>query len=81
MVLAPDSNDRRLSIPLGSNQPFPRVPFHVTSPFDIYSIVIIQQLIMKTRPVCGPGLSRLLCYRRNRRFRSHPQPDGPARRR
>ena len=81
MVLAPGSDDCRLSIPLGSNQPFPRVPFHVTSPFDIYSIVIVRQLIAKMRPVCEPGLSRPPCYRRDRRFRSHPQPDGPARRR
>ncbi len=35
MILALDSDDCRLSITLGSNQPFPRVPFHVTSPFDI----------------------------------------------
>ena len=35
MVLALDPDDCRLSIALGSNQPFPRVPFHVTSPFDI----------------------------------------------
>ena len=81
MVLAPDSDDCRLSISLGSNQSFPRVPFHVTSPFDFYSIVIIQQLITKMKPVCEPGLSRPPCYRRSRRFRSRPQPDGPARRR
>lgn len=35
MILALDPDDCRLSITLGSNQPFPRVPFHVTSPFDI----------------------------------------------
>lgn len=39
MVLALDPGDCRMSITLGSIQPFPRVPFHVTSPFDIYSIV------------------------------------------
>lgn len=35
MILALDPDDYRLSIILGSNQPFPRVSFHVTSPFDI----------------------------------------------
>ena len=39
MVLFLDPDDCRLSITLGSNKSFPRVPFHVTSPFDIYSIV------------------------------------------
>ena len=39
MVLVLDPDDCRLSITSGSIQPFPRVPFHVTSPSDIYSIV------------------------------------------
>lgn len=50
-------------------------------PLSTFIQSFVQQLTAKIWPVCGPGLSQSPCYRRDRRFRSHPQPDGPARRR
>ena len=48
-------------------------------PLSTFIQSFVQQLTAKMWPACGPGLSRPPCYRRDRRFRSHPQPDGSAR--